>query len=141
MTDQELNRVRDLRQRIRDLERHLQALRLSVENLVPVIDGLPHSHEVSRRVEKLAVKIVDAEQELDQLREEMLRAKSELVNIITGKVEDPTLQTLLILRYVSCCTFKETARRMRFTLRYIFKLHEKILKEFISVHIATQSES
>lgn len=31
MTEQELNSVRELKKRIRDLEKHLQALRLSAE--------------------------------------------------------------------------------------------------------------
>ncbi|MBQ3442229.1 MAG: hypothetical protein IJG33_03175 [Selenomonadaceae bacterium] len=141
MTEQELNSVRELKKRIHVLEKHLQALRLSAENIVPVLDGLPHSTEAKSRVEKIALMIVEDERELTALNEKILLAKSELVDKILCQVDEPTLQTLLILRYVECLSFKETARRMHFTLRHIFKLHEKILKEFICWHIAAQNTS
>ena len=47
MTEQELNSGHDLKKQIRDLEKHLQTLRLSAENLVPILDGLPHSKYLS----------------------------------------------------------------------------------------------
>ena len=141
MTYLELNRVRDLHKRIRDMERHLAALRMSMANITPVIDGLPHSSEIKSRVEKIALQIVDDELELDALRGQLSQAKGLLVELIMSEVNDPVLQTLLILRYVACCSFKETARLMRYGLRHIFKLHEKFLKDGICRHIATHFES
>ena len=141
MTEKELNVVRELKKQIRDLERHLQSLRISAENLVPILDGLPHSTEVKSRVEKLALMIIEDERELDTLREKILLAKSELLDKILREIDEPSIQTLLVLRYVECLSFKETARRMHFTLRYIFKLHTKFLKEFICGHIAAQNLS
>ena len=55
MTEQELNSGHDLKKQIRDLEKHLQTLRLSAENLVPILDGLPHSNEAKSRGEKIAL--------------------------------------------------------------------------------------
>ena len=130
MTDQELNRARDLRQKIRDLERHLQALRLSVENLVPVIDGLPHSHEVSRRVEKLAVKIVDAERELDQLREEYVNAAIDLEQKINSAPLDLQEKTILILRYVACKNFRDIEFELKSNDARVFYLHRTAQKKF-----------
>lgn len=141
MTEQELNSVRELKKRIRDLEKHLQALRLSAENIVPVLDGLPHSTEVKSRVEKIALRLVESERELTALNEKLMLAKVHLLDKILRQVDEPALQTLLVLRYVECLSFKETARRMHFTLRYVFKLHTKFLKEFICGHIAAQNTS
>ena len=137
MTEKELNAVRELKKQIRDIERHLQALRLSAENLVPIPDGLPHSSEAKSRVEKIALMIVVDERELTSLNEEFLLAKAELLDKILRSVDEPSLQTLLVLRYVECLSFKEIARRMRFTLRHVFRLHEKIFK----CHIAAQNHS
>lgn len=137
MTEKELNSVRDLNRQIRRLEQHLQALRLSAENLVPILDGLPHSNEAKSRVEKIAFMIIESERALDSLRKELTLAKSELVDKILREVDAPALQTLLALRYVESLSFKETARRMRFTLRHVFRLHEKFLK----CHIAAQNHS
>ena len=114
MTEQELNSVRDLKKRIRDLETRLQTLRLSAENLVPILDGLPHSTEAKSRVEKLALEIVEKESELTALREQIILDKSRLAD--------------LILRYIECLSFRETARRMKYGLRHIYKIHEKFLK-------------
>ena len=137
MTEKELNSVRELKKRIRDVERHLQALRLSAENLVPILDGLPHSTEAKSRVEKIALMIVEHERELETLREQIILAKSELLDKVLIEIEEPTLQALAALRYVECLSYKETARRMMITLRHAFRLHEKFLK----CHIAAQNHS
>ena len=137
MTEKELNSVRNLKKRIRDVERHLQALRLSAENLVPILDGLPHSTEAKSRVEKIALMIIEHERELETLHERIISAKSELVDKILREVDEPTLQALAALRYVECLSYKETARRMTFTLRHVFRLHAKFLK----CHIAAQNHS
>ena len=93
------------------------------------IDGLPHSTEAKSRVEKIALELVETEHELDNLRGQLILAKSELADKILREVEDTTLQTLLILRYVECLSFKETARRMHFTLRHLYRLYGKFLKD------------
>ena len=137
MTEKELNSVRELKKQIRILEQHLQALRLSAENLVPILDGLPHSSEAKSRVEKIALMIIEDERELETLRKQIISAKSELLDKILREIEEPTLQALTALRYVECLSYKEAARRMTFTLRHVFRLHEKFLK----CHIAAQSHS
>lgn len=137
MTEKELNSVRELKKRIRDLELRLQALKTAAENLVPVLDGLPHSNEAKSRVEKIALMIIEHERELETLREQILLAKSQLVDKILREVDEPTLQALAALRYVECLSYKETARRMMFTLRHVFRLHAKFLK----CHIAAQNHS
>ena len=134
MTEQELNSVRELKKRIRDLESHLQSLRTAAENLTPILDGLPHSTERKSRVEKIALMIVEDTRELESLRKELIPAKSKLADIILREVEDITVQTLLVLRYVECCPVKEVARRMQYSVRAVFKMHAHFLKEFIRGH-------
>ncbi|MBR6888699.1 MAG: hypothetical protein IKN16_09680 [Selenomonadaceae bacterium] len=141
MTEQELNSVRELKKRIRDLEKHLQALRLSAENIVPVLDGLPHSTEVKSRVEKIALRLVESERELTTLNEKLMLAKVHLLDKILRQVDEPALQTLLVLRYVECLSFKETARRMRITLRHLYRLHKKFLKMSPACTLAAQTTS
>ena len=72
MTEKELNSVRELNKKIRDLERRLHELKISAENLVPIIDGLPHSSEVKSRVEKLALMIVEHERDLEKFRDQII---------------------------------------------------------------------
>lgn len=135
MTKDDLNQVRDLQKKIRESERRLQTLRISADNLVPILDGLPHSDFARSRVEKIALTIIESERELESLRLLFFKTKSELADKIMHEVDEPSLQTLLVLRYVECCTYKETAHRMKITLRHAFRLHEKIFQ----CHIVAQN--
>ena len=135
MTGEELNAVRNLQKQIRALEKNVHGLKMLAENIVPILDGLPHSTDTKSRVENIALKIVEREHELDNLREEYLHAKERLTNKILSELgEDPILQTLLILYYVECLSFRETARRMGYTLRHVFRLHENQMEVW---HIKT----
>lgn len=134
MNEQELNEARDKSKRIRELERHLEALRLSVENIVPVLDGMPHAKEAKSKVERIALQIIDSEHKIEVLRGELECIKTHLANVIMTKVDNPSHQTLLFLRYVSCLSFKEISRRMRCSLRHVFRLHE----QFFKCHLAAQ---
>ncbi|MBR0289064.1 MAG: hypothetical protein IJQ82_08805 [Selenomonadaceae bacterium] len=140
MTKKELNSIREMNKKIRELERRLQELRISAENLVPIIDGLPHSSEAKSRVERIALMIVEHERDLEKFRDQIILAKSELVHTILREVDEPTLQALLMLRYVECLSFKETARRMKFTLRHLYRLHEKIFKNVTLLHSCALSK-
>ena len=131
MTEHELYQVKDLKKRIKDLEKKLQTLKMSASNLVPIIDGLPHATQAKSRVERIALMIVDCDRELKSLRDRLVQAKTELTDKIMCDLNEPIIQTLLILRYVECLPFKDIAHRMVFNLRYVFKLHDKILKEGI----------
>lgn len=128
MTAETLNSVRDLQKKIRNLERRVQELRISMDNIVPVLDGLPHSSEAKSRVERIALMIVDAERELEDLRGQLPKVQSTLAEVILREVDSPPLQSFLVLRYVEGLSLKETARRMRYTLRHVYRLHEKFLK-------------
>ena len=136
MTREELNSVKDLKKKICGLEKDLRALRVAAENLVPILDGLPHSTLAQSRVEKIALKTVETEHEHERLCGLLPVVKAELADKIMRSGCGFSLQTLLILRYVECCSYKETAHRMKITLRHVFRLHEKFLK----CHIAAQTE-
>lgn len=133
MTEHELNRVRDLRTRMRDLERHLQALRLSAANIVPIIDGLPHSTDIRRRVEMNVVKIVDTERELDQLREEYVNAAIDLEGQINSAPLDLQEKTILILRYVACKNFRDIEFELKSNDARVFYLHRTAQKKFLKL--------
>ena len=135
MTARELNNVRELNKKIRILERHLEALRMSAETIVPILDGLPHAAFAKSRVEKIALRTVSTERELEFLCTALIKAKTGLADKIMAEVDDPVYQTLLMLRYVEVLSFNQTARRMRISLRHVFRLHEK----FLRCHIDAQN--
>lgn len=123
MTEQELNSVRELKKRIAILEKKLNGLRMLAQHLTPVLDGLPHATSSASKVENVAIKILDAERELETLRAELSQVKDWLTQKILDVTDEPALQTLLILHYVKCFSFRETARLMHYTLRQVFRKH------------------
>lgn len=131
MTEQELNKARELKIKIRDLGWRLQALRAEAESIVPVLDGLPHTSTVKSRVESLAIKITDSERELVSLREQFINATIEIGN----KIEDMPLnqqeKTVLSLRYVSCMNFQDIWFKLNTSDARVFYLHRAALKKIL----------
>lgn len=141
MTAQEINKARELSKRIRELERQIAALCLSRDNIVPVLDGMPHASDVKSKVENLALRIVENQRVLENLRVELEAEKARIVSVILSEFGDPSAQSLLLLRYVSCLPFREVARRMRYSLRHVFKLHDQLVKDGISGNAGKRRET
>lgn len=132
MTKTELNGARELRNKIRDEERRLLTLRLSAENLVPILDGLPHGTDVKSRVENLAVKIMESERELIRLRKEFGQAAFTLEEKINRSELDALEKSILTLRYVACMNFLDIQDKLKISDATTFYVHRtatrKILK-------------
>ena len=131
MTEKELNSVRELNKQIRRQEQHLQALRLSAENLVPILDGLPHSNEAKSRVEKIALMIIENERELENLRAQLDRASEDLPARIHDEVSDVQERTVLLLRYVACMRFRDIAFQLERSEARVFQIHHDVLKKIL----------
>ena len=131
MTEKELNSVRELHSRIRDFEWYLKALRASAENIVPMIDGLPHATTIQSKVEKLALKIADAERELKALQRKFVNAAVELKSKINAAKLNRQEEAVLILRYVSCMNFQDIWQTLNTSDARIFYLHRTGLKKFL----------
>ena len=131
MTEKALNSVRELNKQIRRLEQHLQALRLSAENLVPILDGLPHYNEAKSRVEKIALMIIECERELENLRAQLDRASEELPARIHDEVPDVQERTVLLLRYVACMRFRDIAFQLERSEARVFQIHHDVLKKIL----------
>lgn len=131
MTEKELNSVRDINKHIRDIEWRLQALKTEIENIVPVMDGLPHSKTVKVRVERLALNIVDSERELAGLQTQFINAALNLSNKIDNSPLNQQEKTILSLRYVSCLNFQDIWLKLHASDAQIFYLHNVARKKFL----------
>lgn len=135
MTEKELNGVREISRRIRDLEWRLQALRAEAENIVPVIDGLPHATQIKSRIEKLALNIADCDSELINLREQFVNSALELGNKIDNAQLNSQEKTVLSLRYVSCMKFQDIWLKLDTSNARIFYLHRTALKKILKIQV------
>ena len=129
MTEQELNRARELRKRICDVEWKIIKLRAGAEDLVPLLDGMPHGNEMRSRVENLAVKILTAEEELTNLRGQFVEAAVDLTEEIERAELDELEKAVLTMRYATCLNFLDIQDKLRITDATMFYVHRKALKK------------
>ena len=132
MTEQDLNRVRDLHKRIRDLENLLATLRKRAGDIVPAREGLPQSSDIHSKVESLALKIVEKTIELESLHEQILEATATLTKAICVRVPDPSQCAVLLFRYVHCLHFRDIGFQTGYSDRKVFTLHRDGVDKFCS---------
>ena len=128
MTEQELNRVRELNAQIREIEVHLTTLRNRAHDITPKLDGMPHASTIRSQVESLALKIVEESLKLDELHARIVSEAANLTREICQLVSDPQERTVMILRYVSCMRFRDIGFQMNKSDRKVFALHHDALK-------------
>ncbi|MBQ3336329.1 MAG: DUF1492 domain-containing protein [Selenomonadaceae bacterium] len=131
MTKKELNRARDLREQIRDIEWKIIKLRAGAEDLVPILDGLPHGNEVKSRVENLAIKLLAAQEELSRLLEEFGRTALDLEEKINHAELDELEKAVLTLRYVVCMNFLDIQDRLKLNDNSLFYYHRTAVKKIL----------
>jgi len=129
MTEKELNAARELKKLIQDREQRLIGLRASAQNLVPANDGQPRSQTPSSRVEKLAIKILDADEKLNCLRRQFDEAAAQIALEIYNADLTAQEQAVLIARYVDCVTFRAIQFRLHLSDAHVFYLHRCACKK------------
>ena len=132
MTKKELNRARDLREQIRDIEWEIIKLRAGAEDLVPILDGLPRGNEVKSRVENLAIKLLMAQEELPRLLEEFGRVALDLEEKINCSELDELEKAVLTLRYVVCMNFRDIQFKLKLNENSTFYYHRIAVKKFLN---------
>ena len=83
------------------------------------------------KFDDILIKMEAVQAEISAAERNLIAAKNELTQKILTAIDDPTAQTLLIIYYVECQSFRKTARVLNYSLRQIFRLHDKILKDVI----------
>ena len=87
-------------------EMRIEEWRLLAESIAtPVITGMPQSKSQTSRVEKIALKIAEAEQKITAMKEQLTQAKINLFTEIQAVALTPILKRLLICRYVVCLPY------------------------------------
>ena len=146
MTFEELNIVRKIKKQVTDEEMKLQALRDCAISVTPqfkretyldeqgklksftCLDNSPKSGNTGSRIEKIVVIIVDSERNLEKLKIGLENSKLRLTEKICEEYQEATEQAILLYHYVSCRSFREIAHIMHYSLRSVFYVHERILK-------------
>ncbi len=123
-----LNRGYHLEQRITAKIAQLNALRDLTQKCTAVISGMPGSKNASAsRLEETVAKIVDCENDLTAIIDELVDTRKEIADSIdTVKSVDQRL--VLEMRYLGYKSWEEIASAMFCTVRTVYRLHGKALR-------------
>lgn len=145
MTFEELNIVRKLKKQIADEEQKLQGFKDLAQSITPqatrvtlregkkeisytCLDAQPKGTSKDSRIEMTVALIVDTEKIIENLKTQLEKNETLLIKKIAENFSDSTEQKILFNRYVVGKSFREIARLMKYTLRNIFYIHKRILK-------------
>ena len=76
--------------------------------------------------ERIYVKYISYTEENDKIVDELVEINHEILSAI-NEVEDPTLRTLLQLRYINFETWEQIANDMNYSYMQVCRLHGKAL--------------
>lgn len=118
-------RIQAKEERIAEWER--RATSISAPELKPVVS---FSSTPSKKVEESVCAIVDLQNEIKAEIYELVRIEHEIGVAINQAITDPTLKTLLEMRYLNYLKWEEIAVRLGLTFRWTMTLHKKALTFF-----------
>lgn len=122
---QYLNRARGIDNRINSLLETKAKIKDQLTNITQsyehdITSGTKDPHKFDR--------LVIIENQIDELIDQMLCAKSEVLSIVY-QVQDWRLQEVLKRRYVDMQSFEQIAYNMNYAWRQVMRLHKKGLQE------------
>lgn len=126
MTIEELNAVRDIKFELVKAKRALDVWKRASSIKVPSNTGLSKTKTANSGVERIAIKIIEAENRVTALQEKLSLNQATLEEQIISEIGDSEHQALLILRYVECMSFKDIAKVMHYSEKHIYRLHDWI---------------
>lgn len=77
---------------------------------------------------KWVYKAIEWEKKVDGEMSDLIGIQQEIADAVSA-IGDPSLQTVLILRYVSCEPWGEVAKRMSFSMSHVYRLHDRAVYE------------
>ncbi len=92
-------------------------------------DKIMGGKEEVSRMESILVKVIDLEREVDADIDRLVDLKKSILDTI-DKINDPDQQLILRMRYVRGERWDDIAQALRVNKRWVFRLHERALKEF-----------
>lgn len=112
--------------RINALQERLKVLRSQAERVTQIYNSTGSGQRDPHARATVIGKIIDTENVLTEEYNALLSTQNKIIDVIF-KVTDPTLQTLLELRYICGKRWHEIAETLYRDERNVYKLHNKAL--------------
>lgn len=136
-----LQRYRELGREVERIDRQINntlqeidAIRATAERTTTVLSDMPGGGSFKSR-EDIYTKLVDMSEEVDRLVdgyvEKKLQAEKKRNDIIVSirRLDDPAMETLMMLRYIDGLEFEEIAVGMTYCIRHVWRLHGNALQK------------
>ncbi len=124
-----LKQYKRLDERIDRLLEEKEKWRTRAEKMSPTISDMPHGGNGENQIENAICKMLDCDREATKDIDKLVDLGREIKSHIE-KMEDETLQLLLLYRYIDGHTFEEIAVKMNYSWRQVHRLHSDALMEF-----------
>jgi hypothetical protein len=122
--------VREYLGRLFSLEKDLRCIQLELETYreARIKMTVSYGERISggEQSDKLAIftsKIIEKENELDDINEQIIQMKND-ISFIIWKLEDSNQRLVLVMRYICFMTWEQIAKKMEYELRYIYKIRK-----------------
>jgi len=125
-----LSEAYQIDQRINSKLEQVQSLRSLATKATSTLSGNSEksSNRNIHRMEDIIIKITELEDEINVEIDRLVDVKRDVMKAIE-RVPTFSYRTLLELRYVCCKTWEEIAVEMSYTMRWVYIIHERALKE------------
>lgn len=128
LTCAEMNSVWTLKKLLEREQRRLKDLEVFSSSTSPILDGMPHAKPLVYKVERLATMMCECQSRIDELAEQLIQAKFDLLNRIQSQRINELCERVLCYHYVTCLRMNEVAKLMNYTRDYVWKLHNRGLR-------------
>lgn len=134
MTKDELKNIPYLDGLINSKIRQLDQLK-KYRGRLPTYDGREsvQSGSVSDPTARIALKIVQLDEEIAQDIERLMDFKAEARRLFTKLDDDLKYKSVMELRYLECMSWRDVAQSLHFSYKHVFKLHGEALRRLYDV--------
>lgn len=127
-----LSKAYRIDQRINAKLEQTSSLRTQAEKATTTFSDMPKSFGDVHSREKIIVKIIDLEHEINADIDSLVDLKAEMISKIKS-IPCIEHQMLLELRYICFKPWEDIAEDMNFSLQHIFRLHSAALQNFSKI--------
>lgn len=129
---EELQRAYRVRENIDCLLERKEQVRDLLYKVTAVNDGMPHSGGAGDKYGDLVAEFVSLESQIEAEARRYLAVHDELKAKI-GLIEDTDLRLVLELRYLNFRSFTDIADFLCWSVRHVYRLHQRALAEFAKI--------
>lgn len=106
----------------------IASLRTLLCKITPLYTNMPSGSHGGNRTEDVIAKIVDLEADIRRDTEKLIRRVEEIRTVI-DTVDDERCRVVLTKRYLTYMKWENIAYEMNYSVKQIFRFHEKALKK------------